>query len=163
MYSICILSTQFNITSIRIYVVTYSIVQCEHYYDYVMLRQMSNKNHKTELFQRFGHLNYRLGQLECVEAALQGRDVFCLMPTGGGKSVVYQLPAWCCPGIAVVFSPLISLIQDQVEAMNAIKIRAVMSSSSTNDDFMEAVRELNGYITDSRSILDAGTLLPLSI
>lgn len=83
------------------------------------------------------------------------------MPTGGGKSVVYQLPAWCCPGIAVVFSPLISLIQDQVEALNAIKIRAVMSSSGTNDDFMEAVRELNGYIADSRSILDAGTCVHL--
>ena len=119
-------------------------------------RQLSNKNHKTELFHRFGHVNYRLGQLECVEAALQGRDVFCLMPTGGGKSVVYQLPAWCCPGIAVVFSPLISLIQDQVEAMNAIKIRAVMSSSGSHDDFMEVIRELSGYISDNRTILDAG-------
>jgi hypothetical protein len=82
-----------------------------------------NKNHTTEIKHRFGHNGFRHGQKECVEAALAGRDVFCLMPTGGGKSVVYQLPAWCCPGLAVVFSPLISLIQDQVDAMHAIGIR----------------------------------------
>jgi len=97
--------------------------------------------------------------LACVEAALQGRDVFCLMPTGGGKSVVYQLPAWCCPGITVVFSPLISLIQDQVEAMKAIKIRAVMSSSATNDDFQESVRELRSYCDDQRALIAAGKLI----
>jgi len=55
------------------------------------------------------------------------------MPTGGGKSLVYQLPAWCCPGIAVVFSPLVSLIQDQVDSMNAIGIKAV-NTSSANDE-----------------------------
>jgi hypothetical protein len=49
------------------------------------------KDHKVEIRQRFGHVGFRQGQLECVEAALAGRDVFCLMPTGGGKSVVYQV------------------------------------------------------------------------
>lgn len=56
------------------------------------------------------------------------------MPTGGGKSLVYQLPAYCCPGLAVVFSPLVSLIQDQVDAMKATGIRAVYFSS-TQDEF----------------------------
>ena len=51
-----------------------------------------------------------------------GRDVFCLMPTGGGKSLIYQLPAWCCAGLAVVFSPLVSLIQVRVAKWNVITI-----------------------------------------
>ena len=51
----------------------------------------STKNHHYELKHRFGHNNFRQGQLQCVEAALSGKDVFCLMPTGGGKSVVYQV------------------------------------------------------------------------
>lgn len=84
------------------------------------------RDHKYEIKHRFGHKDFRQGQLACVEAALNGSDVFCLMPTGGGKSIVYQLPAWCCAGIAVVFSPLISLIQDQVDAMVAIGIRCCL-------------------------------------
>ena len=114
---------------------------------------MNNKGHRAELFSRFGHAHFRHGQLECVEAALQGRDVFCLMPTGGGKSVVYQLPAWCCPGIAVIFSPLISLIQDQVEAMNAIKIRAVMTA---NEDYRSVSNELYSYIQNHQNIIAEG-------
>jgi hypothetical protein len=51
------------------------------------------KDHVFEIRERFGHIGFRQGQKECVEAALAGRDVFCLMPTGGGKSVVYQVPA----------------------------------------------------------------------
>ena len=50
-----------------------------------------NKDHIIEIRQRFGHIGFRYGQKECIEAALEGRDVFCLMPTGGGKSVVYQV------------------------------------------------------------------------
>lgn len=92
-----------------------------------------NRNYVIEIKNRFGHNGFRLGQKECIEAALQRRDVFCLMPTGGGKSVVYQLPAFCCPGLAVVFSPLLSLIQDQVDAMGAIGIRAAYMGSSLDE------------------------------
>jgi superfamily II DNA helicase RecQ len=81
------------------------------------------KDPQKEMKSMFGHNGFRVGQRECVEAALNGRDVFCLMPTGGGKSVVYQLPAWCTPGLSVVFSPLLSLIQDQVDALNEINIK----------------------------------------
>jgi ATP-dependent helicase YprA (DUF1998 family) len=89
----------------------------------VNIASMSLKDPKKELFRRFGHRDFRKGQEECVEAALKDKDVYCLMPTGGGKSIVYQLPAWCNRGLSIVFSPLISLIQDQVDAMNAIGIR----------------------------------------
>jgi superfamily II DNA helicase RecQ len=95
------------------------------------------RDYMSEVKRVFGHNSFRHGQRECIEAALSGRDVFCLMPTGGGKSLVYQLPAICCPGLAVVFSPLISLIQDQVEAMTAVGIRAVSfaSNMSTNGSY----------------------------
>jgi superfamily II DNA helicase RecQ len=103
------------------------------------------KDFHAELSRVFGHHGFRAGQKQCVEAALLGRDVFCLMPTGGGKSVVYQLPAWCNRGLAVVFSPLISLIQDQVDALIAIGIRAVQLASSNDpqdnrDTFAEIAR-----------------------
>jgi hypothetical protein len=86
---------------------------------------LSVRDHRVEMKRIFGHSNFRQGQKECIEAALEGKDVFCLMPTGGGKSIVYQLPAVCCEGLSVVFSPLVSLIQDQVDSMNAVNIRAV--------------------------------------
>ena len=91
------------------------------------------KDPTAENKRLFGHGRFRLGQKDCIDAAMSGRDVFCLMPTGGGKSLVYQLPAWCCAGLAAVFSPLVSLIQDQVDAMNAIGIKAVNTSTSLDE------------------------------
>ena len=78
----------------------------------------------------FGHQHFRSGQKEIIQNAIQGRDVFVLMPTGGGKSLCYQLPAWCCPGVAVVISPLLSLIQDQVQSMSKLGVEAVYLASS---------------------------------
>lgn len=93
----------------------------------------SVKDFTVENKRLFGHNTFREGQRECIAAAMRGQDVFCLMPTGGGKSLVYQLPAWCCPGLAVVFSPLVSLMQDQVDALLAIGIRASYLSASRNE------------------------------
>lgn len=97
------------------------------------------RNYMTEIKRVFGHDSFRTGQKACIEAALSGRDVFCLMPTGGGKSLVYQLPAICCPGVAVVFSPLIALIQDQVDAMNAMGVRAVYLMSAMSESESRAI------------------------
>jgi ATP-dependent DNA helicase RecQ len=69
------------------------------------------------LRERFGHGDFRGPQLQAVEAVLQGRDVLLTMPTGAGKSVVYQLPALLLPGVTLVVSPLIALMKDQVDAL----------------------------------------------
>ena len=72
----------------------------------------------------FGHDSFREGQLDVVRAALHGRDVFVLMPTGGGKSLCYQLPACCDCGLTIVISPLISLVQDQCDSLRECGIEA---------------------------------------
>ncbi|UPO76530.1 RecQ family ATP-dependent DNA helicase [Arthrobacter sp. Helios] len=73
----------------------------------------------------FGWADFRPGQLEAMEAASNGRDVLCVMPTGAGKSAVYQVPAMAMPGTAVVISPLIALQQDQADAINEAVGRTV--------------------------------------
>src|SRR3954466_15131020 len=69
------------------------------------------------LREHFGFTAFRPGQAEAVEAALAGRDLLVVMPTGAGKSLCYQLPALLRPDLALVVSPLVSLMQDQVEAL----------------------------------------------
>lgn len=86
---------------------------------------------KLELLQRcFGYSQFRTGQEELVDAILAGRDAFGIMPTGGGKSICYQLPGLMLPGITVVVSPLISLMRDQVLALKSAGIPAAYINSS---------------------------------
>ena len=100
------------------------------------------------LKQYFGHESFRAGQREIIEYALEGYDAFVLMPTGGGKSLVYQLPALLMPGLTVVISPLISLMQDQVDRLRANGIAATfVNSSLSNDERYERERAaLNGRL-----------------
>lgn len=72
----------------------------------------------------FGYTEFRAGQAEVIAAVQAGRDALVLMPTGGGKSLCYQLPAIASDGLTVVVSPLISLMQDQVEALQAMGVAA---------------------------------------
>ncbi|KAL3678762.1 hypothetical protein R1sor_021718 [Riccia sorocarpa] len=83
------------------------------------------------LLQRyFGHSSFRGRQLEAIEAVLSGQDCFCLMPTGGGKSMCYTIPALVRPGIVLVVCPLIALMENQVSALKAQKIAAEHLSST---------------------------------
>jgi ATP-dependent DNA helicase RecQ len=89
----------------------------------------------------FGFEAFRPHQEAVVERVTQGRDAFLVMPTGGGKSVCYQLPALVRPGCGVVVSPLISLMQDQVDALRQRGVRAAMLNSSLGRDQRRTVRE----------------------
>jgi hypothetical protein len=88
------------------------------------------KDFYSEVRRVFGHPGFRPGQREVIENAMSGKDVFVLMPTGGGKSLCYQLPAWCCPGFSVVISPLLSLIEDQVQSMTKLGVESVFLNST---------------------------------
>ena len=82
------------------------------------------------LHERFALERFRPGQREVIEHVLQGRDVLCVMPTGGGKSLCYQLPALLLPGLTLVVSPLIALMKDQVDALTQRGIRATLLNST---------------------------------
>lgn len=82
------------------------------------------------LYTRFGHRDFRPGQEAIIAAVLQGHDVLAVMPTGSGKSLCYQLPALLHEGCAVVISPLIALMKDQVDSLQAQGIAATFINSS---------------------------------
>lgn len=87
---------------------------------------------KNVLAEIFGFRSFRPHQREIVAALMEGRDLFAVMPTGGGKSLCYQLPARLLPGTAVVVSPLIALMKDQVDNANSLGLVAgALNSSST--------------------------------
>ncbi|WZO96400.1 RecQ family ATP-dependent DNA helicase [Isosphaeraceae bacterium EP7] len=82
------------------------------------------------LSERFALERFRAGQREVIESVLAGRDVLCVMPTGGGKSLCYQLPAILLPGVTLVVSPLIALMKDQVDALLRRGLRATLINST---------------------------------
>ena len=97
---------------------------------------------KLEVLKKhFGHDHFREGQSEIIDALVAGQDALGIMPTGSGKSICYQVPALMRPGIALVVSPLISLMKDQVMALKASGIPAAyINSSLTPGQQQEAIR-----------------------
>jgi ATP-dependent DNA helicase RecQ len=122
----------------------------------------------------FGYDAFRPRQLEVIEHVIGGGDAFVLMPTGGGKSLCYQIPAMHRPGTAVVVSPLISLMKDQVDALRANGVAAAFLNSSLSDaDARDVLARLRAgeidllYVSPERLMM-AGTLamleqLPLAL
>ncbi len=88
----------------------------------------------------FGHAAFRSFQEEAVDAITSGRDVMMVLPTGGGKSLCYQLPSLLMDGVTVVVSPLLALMHDQITALGAFGIEAAMVSS------MQSAREIGGVM-----------------
>lgn len=93
----------------------------------------------TLLRDIFGFDAFRPGQEEIVRAVAEGADVLAIMPTGGGKSLCFQLPALIRPGVTVVISPLIALMRDQVRALRAAGVEAGALTSGNTDEETEAV------------------------
>ncbi|KAI3994695.1 hypothetical protein MKX01_002311 [Papaver californicum] len=92
----------------------------------------------------FGNRSFRLNQREVINATMSGCDVFVLMPTGGGKSLTYQLPALICEGVTLVISPLVSLIQDQIMHLQQANIPAAHLSANMDwTEQQEIFRELS--------------------
>jgi ATP-dependent DNA helicase RecQ len=106
---------------------------------------MTDRLHDT-LKSVFGHSQFRGPQQAIVEHLVAGNDCLVLMPTGGGKSLCYQLPALLRDGVGVVISPLIALMQDQVEALRQLGVRAAFLNSSLDSDTAAGVEMdlLNG-------------------
>ena len=96
------------------------------------------------LKQVFGFTDFRPHQKSIIEASLSGQDVFAALPTGGGKSLCYQLPALIRPGLTLVVSPLIALMKDQVEAARASGVEAgYLNSAMTPEERSEVYKSLN--------------------
>ncbi|MHC8493759.1 DNA helicase RecQ [Thalassospira sp. SM2505] len=93
----------------------------------------------------FGYDSFRGQQAEIIDHVIAGNDALVLMPTGGGKSLCYQVPALCRPGTAVVVSPLIALMKDQVDALSQLGVKAAFINSTLAPD---AAREIEARAVD---------------
>jgi ATP-dependent DNA helicase RecQ len=122
---------------------------------------MPLKNSRAEalrvLSDRFGHRDFQKGQWEPMEAVLSGRDAVVVMPTGSGKSLIYQLPAVLLPGLTLVVSPLIALMKDQLDKLNAVGVDALaMHSHLSTTETRELHEQVEGgegeilYLTPER-------------
>jgi len=109
-----------------------------------MNQQPAASTPRSVLKQVFGFDDFRPHQESIIDAALNGRDIFAALPTGGGKSLCYQLPALIRPGLTVVISPLIALMKDQVDAARAAGVEAgYLNSAITPEERTETFRLLN--------------------
>ena len=103
----------------------------------------SDMGTRAVLSQVFGFEDFRPGQKEVVDSLMAGRNVLAVMPTGSGKSLCYQVPALAMGGLAVVVSPLVALMQDQVAALKLAGVEAeTINSSASREDNVEIWRRV---------------------
>ncbi|MEC8474675.1 MAG: DEAD/DEAH box helicase, partial [Planctomycetota bacterium] len=100
---------------------------------------MAENTAPASFLSSLGLKEFRPGQKEVVDAVTSGKDVMCVMPTGGGKSLCYQLPSLMRPGLTIVISPLIALMKDQVDSLKTLGIRAELINSSLSFDAQASV------------------------
>jgi len=124
------------------------------------------RNPREILKKYFGYDDFRMQQQQAVDNVLQGRDTFVLMPTGGGKSLCYQVPALALDGTAIVISPLIALMKDQVDALRANGIAAAyLNSTVTSAEQQNILRALQTghlkllYVAPEKLNSDGGAFL----
>ena len=122
-----------------------------------MSKVITKARARAVLNERFGHTDFRAGQWEPVKAVLSGHDALVVMPTGSGKSIVYQLPALLLPGLTVVVSPLIALMKDQQDKLHAHGVDALaMHSHLSAGETRETARQVEDgegeilYLTPER-------------
>ena len=125
------------------------------------LCDIGGANLEEELLRHFGHSEFRPGQKQVIEAVLAGRSALAVFPTGGGKSICYQLPAVLLAGLTLVVSPLIALMKDQVDALRAKGICAArLDSTLTATEVAEVYDGLAGslkllYVAPERLVSEA--------
>lgn len=126
------------------------------------------------LKEYYGYTSFRKGQEDIIKNLLAGNDTLAIMPTGGGKSICYQIPALLLDGITIVISPLISLMKDQVDALTSVGISSTfINSSLSSEELSERIIELSAgeykivYIAperlESASFRDLLVSLPISM
>ena len=109
----------------------------------------SSPTAQSILAQVFGFASFRPMQADIVDAVTQGEDVLAILPTGGGKSLCFQLPALLRPGLTVVISPLIALMRDQVRALREAGVSAgALTSGNTEEETAAVTRGLEDRIAE---------------
>jgi ATP-dependent DNA helicase RecQ len=103
------------------------------------------------LLPKFGLSSFRPGQLDVIDSVMAGHDCLCVMPTGGGKSLCYQLPAIARDGVTLVVSPLIALMKDQVDQLHALNLNATFINSTLSPD--EQTERLEGLARGRYSLV----------
>ena len=115
-----------------------------YYLKYKNLKEYVNE-YKTFRYitKYYGYTSFRKGQENIIKSIINKEDVLAIMPTGGGKSICYQVPALCLDGMTIVISPLISLMKDQVDALKTMGVKALLINSSlSNSEYSKVLEDI---------------------